>query len=211
MAINHTSFQSSDNYYLKIYNLENTSSFTVFKGKFYACVAAIHNLGRIVSLKNRRTAFPLGIFNKKVTSPIIIGEIKIEKKTDIYFKNFKIFKHIKLYSLLKKYDFSDSEIKLLYEEFNMDYKIYADDIIHIRIKAAILINILFKKSNLILFHTAGLTYPSSMIIYQRIYRRLQEYPEKSAIVFEYREELKRIAFEEVSVDNINNYEEWIIR
>ena len=136
---------------------------------------------------------------------------KDRKKTDIYFKNFKIFKHIKLYSLLKNYDFSDSEIKLLYEEFNMDYKIYADDIIHIRIKAAILINILFKKSNLILFHTAGLTYPSSMIIYQRIYRRLQEYPEKSAIVFEYREELKRIAFEEVSVDNINNYEEWIIR
>lgn len=40
---------------------------------------------------------------------------------------------------------------------------------------------------------------------------MQEYPEKSAIVFEYREELKRIAFEEVSVDNINNYEEWIIR
>ena len=211
MAINHTSSPSSDNYYLKIYNLENTSSFTVFKGKFYACFSAIHNLGRIVSLKNRRTAFPLCIFNKKVTSPIIIGEIKIEKKTDIYFKNFKIFEHIKLYSLLKKYGFSDSEIKLLYEEFNMDYKIYADDIIHIRIKAAILIDILFKKSNLILFHTAGLTYPSSMIIYQRIYRRLQEYPEKSAIVFEYREELKRIAFEEVSVDNINNYEEWIIR
>ncbi|WP_291582845.1 hypothetical protein [Bacteroides sp.] len=178
MVINHIDFQSSDNYYLKIYNLENRSSFTVFKGKFYACFSEIHNLGRIVSFKNRRTAFPLCIFNKKVTSPIIIGEIKIEKKTDIYFKNFKI---------------------------------YADDIIHIRIKAAILIDILFKKSNLILFHTAGLTYPSSMIIYQRIYRRLQEYPEKSAIVFEYREELKRIAFEEVSVDNINNYEEWIIR
>ena len=112
MVINHIDFQSSDNYYLKIYNLENRSSFTVFKGKFYACFSEIHNLGRIVSFKNRRTAFPLCIFNKKVTSPIIIGEIKIEKKTDIYFKNFKIFKHIKLYSLLKKYGFSDSEIKL---------------------------------------------------------------------------------------------------
>ena len=84
MAINHTSSQSSDNYYLKIYNLENTSSFTVFKGKFYACFSEIHNLGRIVSLKNRRTAFPLCIFNKKVTSPIIIGEIKIEKNRYIF-------------------------------------------------------------------------------------------------------------------------------
>ena len=188
MVIDHTASQSPDNYYFKIYNLGNISSFTAFAGRFYVCFSAIPNFGKIISSQNKKCTFPLNIFCKKYTDPFM-DEARIEEKVEIYFENFRIFRHIRL--------------------SNLDDKIYADNIIHIRIKAAILIDILFKKNDLILFHTAGLSYPSSKVIYQRIYKRLQEHPEKSAIVFEYGEKIKQIVFKEVSVDNISNYEGWM--
>lgn len=208
MVIDHTASQSPDNYYFKIYNLGNISSFTAFAGRFYVCFSVIPNFGKIISSQNKKCTFPLNIFCKKYTDPFM-DETRIEEKVEIYFENFRIFRHIRLSNLLKKYGFSTNEINLLFEELNLDDKIYADNIIHIRIKAAILIDILFKKNDLILFHTAGLSYPSSKVIYQRIYKRLQEHPEKSAIVFEYGEKIKQIVFKEVSVDNISNYEGWM--
>lgn len=207
MAINRINFPFPDSACLKICNMGNIKSFVVECGKFYVCFSSIHNLGEQIYLKDKRYIFPLNLFLKKKVDSFI-ERAKFESDKDIFFDNFRIFKHIRLCRLLKKFGFSDNEMNYLFEEFNMKRNIYADDIIHVRIKAAILIDILFKKSNVVLFHTSGLSYSSSKTIYQRIYKRLKEYPNKAAIIFECGDHFEQIIIEEVSLNNINDYERW---
>ena len=98
MVIDHTASQSPDNYYFKIYNLGNISSFTAFAGRFYVCFSAIPNFGKIISSQNKKCTFPLNIFCKKYTDPFM-DEARIEEKVEIYFENFRIFRHIRLFNL----------------------------------------------------------------------------------------------------------------
>lgn len=132
------------------------------------------------------------------------------KYLNIFYVDYSIFKRIKVGKLLKKYGFTDQEILLLLEEFNLRYNDYADRIYHISIKASLLIDILFKKNDIILFSTSGLSYQSSEKIYRRIYEKLRAYPDKTAIIFENIPFYHKTDFEIVSEYNIQNYEEWRI-
>lgn len=207
MAINRINSQFPDNVCLKIYNMGNVKSFVVECGKFYACFSSIHNLGKQIFSKDKRYIFPLGLFYKRKIDPFI-ERVKVESYEDIFFDNFQVFRHIRLCKLLGNFGFSDNEMNCLFKEFNIKRDIYADDIIHVRIKAAILIDILFQKSDVVLFHTSGLSYSSNKTVYQRIYKRLKEHPNKAAIIFEYGDNFEQIIIEEVSLNNINDYERW---
>ncbi|NDV59707.1 hypothetical protein [Bacteroides sp. 519] len=174
-------------YCLKITNLENSTSYTIEKGKFYACFTDILDLGRIANNNFSDT---------------------IEVNTGLFKEFFTLFKRIRVRKLLKKYGFTDDEISSLFEEFNLEKNIRADELCHILIKASLYIDILFKQNDLILFNTIGLSYQTISKIYHRIYQRMQLYPNKTAVVFENIVFYDKTEFEIVSKENINNYLEW---
>jgi hypothetical protein len=190
MATKFINSQLQDNYSLKIAHFADIDHFTAKRGDFYVCFSEIRNLGKVIALND---------------------DSLIEKSKPFFYENYRIFKRIKVKHLLRKYGFNDIEIGSICNEFNLDCDVSVQKIPCVSIKATILIDILFKKSDLILFTTAGLSYDTCATIYRRIYHHLKECAGKTVIVFEEIGYYGKTQFEDLPIEAMTDYRTWIER
>lgn len=214
----HTSCQHPNNkYYLEIRNLEDIPSFFIERGAFYICHSNIPALGRLLSKVEKGIANSslIRLFRYKKSIPNI--NIVITNDTKLFFIGYDLFRHVKLERLMRKYNFSTEEIQSFFNEFEINRNICTNEIVYMSVRVILMVDIMFKNSDLILFD--DVVSPQTLeVVFLRSLQHLKTSPQKTVIIFQFKNSPIRTTFRNMSqiirrkyedildkYDNLNDY------
>lgn len=113
----------------------------------------------------------------------------------------------KVSKVLLGYGFTFSEINEILNILNISEDIYIYKL-STKIRCHIIIYILLKNNNLILFQTVGISYETIQTCYQLLYEKIQE-TNKIVIMIEHSNIDGTFCLKEIDQAEINNYSTWI--